>query len=131
MQNSLPIFPSLTKSPPPRINALETPPSKSSLNAKNRSAGLPFTDSLRRLARRAKAAPTDEEASASIKMTISGPSSYVPNIGSGWSPNEYLTLHNAKPITNALIEHPKIGAENFKIGGRKEKDDAEDTSIMI
>jgi hypothetical protein len=101
------------------------------LNAKNRSAGLSFADSLRRLARRAKATPTDEEATPSLKMTISGPSSYVPHIGSGWSPSEYLTLHNAKPITNPLIEHPKIGPEKFKIGGRKEKDDAEDTSIMI
>jgi hypothetical protein len=122
----------LSESPPPQIGAFKTSPSKYSLNAKNWSAGLPFTDSLKRLARRAKVTPTDKEASPSITMTISGPSSYVPTLGSGWSPNEYLTLHNAKPITNPLIEHPNIGPERFKIEeGRKEEDDGEDTSMMI
>ena len=131
MQNSLPMSPLLRKSPPTRISAFKTPPSKDSLNAENRSAGLLFTNSLRRLATRAKASPTDEEASPSIKVTISGPSSYVPTVGSGWSPNEYLTLHNAKPITNPLIEHPEIGPKKFEVeGGHKEKEE-EYTSVMI
>lgn len=123
--------PSLRKSPPPKIDPFKTPPSQSSLNPKNRSAGIPFTDSLKRLARRAKATPTDEEASPSAKITISGPSSYVPNIGSGWSPNEYLTLHNAKPIENPLIEHPAIGPQQFKVDAGRERDDEEDNSMTI
>jgi hypothetical protein len=126
MQNLLSASPSL------RIDPSKTPLSHSSLNAKPRIAGIPFVDSLKRLARRAKANPTDEEASSAIKVTISGPSSYVPNIGSGWSPNEYLTLHNAKPVENPLIEHPAIGPRQFKTDrGRKKEDYEEDTSMMI
>jgi hypothetical protein len=132
LQHLLSMSPSLRKSPPPKIDPFKTPPSQSYLDPKSRSAGIPFTDSLKRLARREKATPTDEEASPSIKITISGPSSYVPNIGSGWSPNEYLTLHNAKPIENPLIEHPAIGPQQFKIyESRRQGDDEEDTSMTI
>ena len=131
MQDSVPMSSPLRKSPPTRIGAFKTPPSKGSLNAENQKAGRLFTNSLKRLVKRAKATPTDEEASPSIKVTISGPSSYVPTIGSGWSPNEYLTLHNAKPITNPLIEHPKIGPKKFEVQGGHKEDDGEDTSITI
>jgi hypothetical protein len=125
--------PSLKKSPPHKVDPFETPTPQSSLNPRIGSAGTSFTESLKKFTRRAKATPTDEEASPSIKITISGPSSYVPNIGSGWSPNEYLTLHNAKPIENPLIEHPAIGPQQFrKDEDRQEEDDhGKDTSMMI
>jgi hypothetical protein len=91
-----------------------------------------FSESLKKLTRKAKATPTDEEASPSTKLSISGPSSYIPNIGSGWSPNEYLTLHNAIPIEKPLIEHPAIGSQHFKGGeGHQVEDEDDDTSMMI
>jgi hypothetical protein len=105
--------PSLRRSPPREIDTFEATPSQSSLKPTSRSAGISFTDSLKKLTRRAKATPTDEEASPSVKITISGPSRYVPDIGSGWSPDDYLTLHNVTPIDNPLIEHPAIGPQQF------------------
>jgi hypothetical protein len=110
--------PSLRRSPPREIDTFKATPSQSSLKPTSRSAGISFTDSLKKLTRRAKAAPTDEEASPSVKITISGPSRYVPDIGSGWSPDDYLTLHNVTPIDNPLIEHPAIGPQQF--GKRRE-----------
>jgi hypothetical protein len=125
MQNLLSIAPSLS------IDPSKTPASQSSLNARTISAEIPFVNSLKRLARRAKAAPADVEASSTIKITISGPSSYVPNIGSGWSPNEYLTLHNAKPVENPLIEHPAIGPQQFKTDRGSKKEDYEEDNLMM
>src|SRR5436305_8679271 len=105
--------PSLRRSPPREIDPFKITLSQSSLKPTSRRAGISFSDSLKNLTRRAKARPTDEEASPSIKITISGPSRYVPDIGSGWSPNDYLTLHNVTPIENPLIEHPAIGPQQF------------------
>ena len=126
------ISPSLRRSPPREIDPFQTTRSQSSLKATTRCASISFTDSLKKLSRRAKATPTDEEASPSIKITISGPSRYVPDIGSGWSPNDYLTLHNVTPIENPLIEHPAISPQQF--GGdvnRHAENDEEDTSMII
>ena len=124
--------PSLGKSPPPNVDLFKTPSSQSSLNDKSRSARISLSDSFKRLTRRAKATLADEEASPSFKTTISGPSSYVPYIGSGWSPNEYLTLHNAKPIQNPLIQHPAIGPQQFQNNDdSQEGDSKEDSSMMI
>jgi hypothetical protein len=124
--------PSLRRSPPREIDPFKTTPSQSALKPTSRCAGTSFTDSLKKLSRRAKARPTDEEASPSIKITISGPSRYVPDIGSGWSPNDYLTLHNVTPIENPLIEHPAIGPQQFgKDVNCHAKKDEEDTSMII
>src|SRR4051794_3232161 len=105
--------PSLRRSPPREIDPFKTTPLQSSLKPTSRWTGRSFTDSLKKLTRRAKARPTDEEASPSIKINIPGPSRYVPDIGSGWSPDDYLTLHNVTPIENPLIEHPAIGPQQF------------------
>jgi hypothetical protein len=120
--------PSLTRSLP-----RETDPFKAtSLKPTPRNAGISFTDWLKKLTRRAKATPTDEEASPSVKITISGPSRYVPDIGSGWSPNDYLTLHNVTPIDNPLIEHPAIGPQQFgKDVNCHVENDEEDTSMIV
>lgn len=124
--------PSLRKSPPREIDTFKATPSQSSLKPTPRSAGISFTDSLKKLTRRAKATPTDEEASPSVKITISGPSRYVPDIGSGWSPNDYLTLHNVTPIDNPLIEHPAIGPQQLeKDVSRHAENDDEDTSMTV
>lgn len=132
VQGLLSMSPSLSKSPPPKADLSKTPPPRASWNDKSRSEGISLTDSLKRLTRRPKARPTDEEASPSIKTTISGPSSYVPHVGSGWSPNEYLTLHNTITIQNPLIEHPAVGAQQFyNSHDTLEADDKEDNSTMI
>jgi hypothetical protein len=124
--------PSLRRSPLREIDPFKTTPSQSSLKPTTRSAGISFTDSLKKLTGRAKTTPTDEEASPSIKITISGPSSYVTNTGSGWSPNDYLTLHNVTPIENPLIEHPAIGPQQFGKGvNRHTENDEEDTSMIV
>jgi hypothetical protein len=124
--------PSFRRSPPREIDPFKTTRSQSSLNATTRYAGISFTDSLKKLTRRAKATPADAEASPSIKITISGPSRYVPDIGSGWSPNDYLTLHNVTPIENPLIEHPAIGPQQFgKDVNRHAENDEEDSSMTI
>ena len=124
--------PSLRRSPPREIDTFKATPSQSSLKPTSRSAGISFTDSLKKLTRRAKATPTDEEASPSVKITISGPSRYVPDIGSGWSPDDYLTLHNVTPIDNPLIEHPAIGPQQFgKDVNHHAENDEKDTSIII
>jgi hypothetical protein len=128
----LSISPSLTRSPPREIDPFKATRSQSSLKATTRCAGISFTDSLRKLTGRAKATSTDEEASPSIKATISGPSRYVPDIGSGWSPHDYLTLHNVTPIENPLIEHPAIGPQQFgKDVNHHAENDEKDTSIII